>query len=119
MFQFNSANRDIFPSGHLVTHEVLKDDADLRMQAGQIVVAEVDSVQQDLPLARIVKARDEFNNRRLPLTVFTDQSDPLTWTQGEVKVAEDTPVRAGIDEGDIPKFETTSNRSGRGKSAGF
>ena len=50
MFNSYPANRNVFACGHFVSHKVLKNYANFGMQVGEIVFAEIDSIEQDAPL---------------------------------------------------------------------
>ncbi len=116
MRNFDTSDGDVFARGHLVAHEVLKDDSDLGVKIGEVVFAKVDAVEQDLAFGRIVEAGNELDDGSLSLAVFADQRDALAGTESEVEVAEDAPLRAGIVEGDVAKFEAAHDGLGSGKS---
>src|SRR5437660_2953039 len=80
----NTPDRDVFPRCHLVTHEVLEDYADFAIQVLQIVLAQVDSIQQNLAFGRIVKARQQLHDRRLALTILADQRHALSRPEMEI-----------------------------------
>ena len=46
---FDAPDGDVFARRHLVAHEVLEDDANLAIQVVQVIFAQVDSVEQNLP----------------------------------------------------------------------
>ncbi len=76
----DAAHGDVFARGHLVAHEVLEDDADLGVQIGKIVFAQIDAIEQDLPLGRIVEPRNQLDDGGFALAVFADQRDALAGT---------------------------------------
>ena len=113
---FNAAHGDVFARRHLVAHEVLEDDADLRVQIVQVVFAQIDAIEQNLAFGRIVEPRDELDDGGLALAVFADERDALAGAEGEVEVAEDAAVGARIGEGDVAEFKAARDRLGRGQS---
>ena len=68
----------VLSSGHLVAHEVLKDDTDIPMEIFQGVLPKVDAVQQNLSLGGIVEAGDEFDHGCLALAVLPNQRDSFS-----------------------------------------
>ena len=77
MRNFDAAHGDVFARRHLIAHEVLKDDADLRVQVVQIVFAQVDAIEQNLAFGRIVEPGNELDDRGLALAVFANQGHAL------------------------------------------
>ena len=57
----------------MVPDEVLEDDADVRAQGGDVVLAEVVPVQEDASLVGVVEAGDELHQRRLSSAVLADE----------------------------------------------
>jgi hypothetical protein len=51
---FDPANPDILGHGHLVMHEILKNDADLLPQVFQVVFSEINSIEQYLAFRGVV-----------------------------------------------------------------
>ena len=74
----DAADRDVLSRRHLEAHEVLKDDADVAVKIFERVLAQIDAVEQNLSLGRIVEARDELDDGRLALAVFADQRDAFS-----------------------------------------
>ena len=64
--------------GHLEAHEVLEDDPDLAVKVGEVVLAEVDAVEQDLALGGIVETGDELDDGGLALAVLADERDAFS-----------------------------------------
>ncbi len=116
MRHFDAAHCDVFARGHFVAHEVLKDDADLGVQIGQVVFAQVDAIEQNLAFGRIVEARDQLDDGGLSLAVLADQSHALSGAEREIEIAENAPVRAWIGERDVAKFKAAHDRARRGQA---
>ncbi len=93
VFAFHPPHADVFPRGHLVAHEVLKDDPDFVVQIFQLVIAQVNAIEQNLPFGRVVEPGDQLDHGRLALAVFSDQRDPLARRESEVEVAQHPPRR--------------------------
>ena len=83
---FDAAHGDVFARRHFVAHEVLKDDADLGVQVGQVVLAQIDAIEQDLAFGGIVEPRDELDDGGLALAVFADQGDALAGLRVKLKL---------------------------------
>ena len=62
---------------HLVAHEVLKDDTDLAVQVFDAVIPQINAVEQNTAVGRIVEAGNQFDDRRLALAILADQGDPF------------------------------------------
>ena len=109
----DSSDSDVLASGHLVAHEVLKDDADFRVQIGQVVFAEVNAIKKNAAFARIVETCDQLDDGGLALAVLADQRDALSGAKGEIEVIENVPVGARISEGDIAELESARHGTRR------
>ena len=48
-----------------------------RLQILNAVIAQIDAVEQNPARRRVIEARDQLDDRRLALPVFTDQRDAL------------------------------------------
>src|SRR5277367_3293869 len=108
-------NRDIFPDGHLIAHEVLKDDADLAMQIFQVILPKIDAVEQNLPFRGIVETRNQLYDSGLALAVFANQRHPLSAAQLKVQLVEDQTRAARIVKRNVTKLESKLHRPRRGK----
>src|SRR5262249_33562762 len=80
----DSPHCDIFLRGHVVAHEILKNYANFLPEVFQVVLAKVYAIEQNLPIRRIVEARDELRNRGFSLPIFSNQSHTLA--RREVKI---------------------------------
>src|SRR5579864_7966303 len=63
---------DVFPSRHFISHEVLKDDANLAIEIFEAVLAQVHTIKQDLSFCGIVEPGDQFDHGCLALPVLPD-----------------------------------------------
>ena len=61
----DAPHRDVLGRGQVVAHEVLEDDADVRAQRGEVVLAQVVAVEEDPALVGVVEAREQLDQRRL------------------------------------------------------
>ena len=102
---FDATHSDILPGGHLEAHEVLEDDANLAVEVGQVVVAQVDTVEQDLAFGRIVEAGDELDDCGFALAVFADQGDAFAGSKREIEVGQDVALGPRVLERDVPELE--------------
>ena len=110
------AEPDVLPHGELVAHEVLEDDAEALVQAGQVVLAQVHAVEQHLPLRRVVQPREQLDQRRLAGAVQADQRDALAGLDVQVDVAQHIDVGAGVAERDVPELDALADGRGRGQA---
>src|SRR5579863_4661471 len=111
MWELDAPHRDVLARRHLITHEVLEDDADFRMKVGQVILAQVHTVEQDLTFRRIVEPRDQFHHGGLALAVLADQCDALPGLQCEVEIPQYPPRGSGISKRDISELETLPDRA--------
>src|SRR5262249_12610310 len=74
---FHLADADVLVEPHVVAHEILEDDADRATHLLQVVLAEIDAVEEDAALARVVESRDELRERRLPCSILADECHAL------------------------------------------
>ena len=107
------ADGDVVARAHLVSDEVLEDDADLAVQILDVVLAQVDAVEQDTARRRVVQTRDQLHQRGLALPVLTDEGNALAAGDAEVEVVEDRPRVARVLERDVLEHEAVANRPRR------
>src|SRR5690606_15284845 len=101
----------------LVAHEILKNNPESLVKAGQVVPAQVHAVEQHLPLCRVVQPREKLDQRRLACSVQTDQRDALARANVEVDIAQHIDVRTGIAERDMLKLDTLAKGGGCGQAS--
>src|SRR5580692_35742 len=87
----DAPHRDVFTSCHLISHEILKNNAKLTMQIFEIVFSQVDAIEQNLPLGRVIEACNQLDDGRLPLPIFANQRQSLRWTQLKVYAVQNQP----------------------------
>src|SRR5439155_4694965 len=68
--------RDVLGDAGRKEHRVLKHHRELAAQVVELVIAQVDAVQQDLPRGRVVKAREQADQRGLAGPGRPDHSEP-------------------------------------------
>ena len=119
MLGLDAAHFDVFARRHFVAHEVLKDDSDLGMQVGEIVLPQVHSIQQNPAFGGVVKPRDQFHDCGFSLAVLANQRHPLAGLQREIKTVKNAPAGARIRKRDILKLEPAQNRPPRAHAAGL
>ena len=116
---FDAANRNVFPRGHFIAHEVLEDDSNFAMKIFQIVVAKVDAIQQNLSFGRVVEPGDQFDDGRLALSVLADQREPLFGMQLEIDLVQNSTRVSRITERNIPEFNSAHDRPRRRQGVGL
>src|SRR6266446_9136225 len=82
----HTSDDNVFSCCHLVSHEVLKYHANFVMQILDGIIAQIDTVEQDLTLGDIVKAGNELDDRGLSLPILSDQRNPLTRHEDKVEI---------------------------------
>ena len=92
-------------------HRVLCDDADLLSQAAERRVADVDAVDHDAALLRIVEAREQREQRRLARAVAADDRDAIC-PLGTVRLTSSTAgcVRVRVGERDVLETDLALDR---------
>jgi hypothetical protein len=75
------------------------------VQVFEGILAQVDAVEQDLPLGGIVEPRDELDDGGLALAVLADQGDALSGREVRLKFFRYRSVGARIGERDIAELE--------------
>ena len=70
-----------------------------------VVFADVDAVQEDLALLRVVKAAQELDHRRFAAAVAPDHGQPLADVELEAHVAQRPLLHAGVAEAHMPEFQ--------------
>src|SRR5580700_3234155 len=74
---FNPSHANVFGGRHVIAHEILKDSPDLVPQRVEVIIAKIDTVEQDLSFRWVVEPGEQFRERRFSLAVFSDKSYPL------------------------------------------
>src|SRR5690606_26458415 len=92
---------DVLGGGEAVAHEILEDDADMGMDVVRGHVAEVDAVDADTALVRIVEAGKELDDGGLAGAVLADQRQGLAGGDGEIEAADRPGLGVGVAEADI------------------
>src|SRR5207253_6118714 len=104
---------------HVVAHEVLEDDADRAADVAELVLAEVDAVEENAPLARIVEAGDELGERRLPRPILTDEGDPFPAGDAEAHMTYGPPLAPRIAKPDVLELEARADGVRHGDGVGL
>ncbi len=92
--RLDAADRDVVGGGEVVAHEILEDDADVRAEREEVVLAQVVAVEQDAALVGVVEAREQLHERRLAGAVLADQRERLARAQLERQPAHRPALRA-------------------------
>src|SRR5262249_45614883 len=90
------ARTDVLADDELIAAEVLEDDADATTQRIRVPFAQVQTVEEDAPLRRLVQSCEQLDERRLGGAVLADQCETLTGTDVQRDVAERGLFGAGI-----------------------
>ena len=94
-------------------HEVLKNDTDFAAQGIDVVLAEIDSVQQNFAARRLIQARNQLHQGALALAVFAHYGDTFSSSDPQIDVLENQTVRPRVGEGDFAELKAVTNRTGR------
>ena len=112
------ADADVLVEAQVVADEVLENDADRAAHRLEIVVAQIDPIEQNAPLRRIVQPCEQLDERRLPRAVLANEGDALAGMQAEVHVPHRPGVAAGVAETDVFEHEALAYRLGHRWRAG-
>src|SRR5258708_9197632 len=110
---FNAADRYVLAGGHFIAHEILEDDADLTMQILQVVLAKIDSIEQDLSIRGIVQPGHQLDDSGLALAIFANQRQPLRGMQLKINAIENQSGISGVAERDVAKLDSLHDGSRR------
>ena len=96
---------DVLPGGQLVVHEVLEDHPHLPAQVGRVELPQINAIEQDAPLGRVVEAEQQLDECGLAGTVAAHQRHRLVPPEAQREVAQHRlgPIRVGeghVLEGD-------------------
>ncbi len=83
------ARADILADRELVATEVLENDADALPQRLDIPVLQIESVEQNAPLGRVVESGQQLDQRRLARAVLADQREALPGADLQADVAQE------------------------------
>lgn len=102
---FTSIGEDIVGDSEVVADKVLEENADARAQFVGAETADVDAVEEDLSLLRIVKAKEKFYQGGFAEAVAAVDACDLAAAGAEGEVREDVAVHVGVAEGDVTEFD--------------
>ena len=81
----NTAHSNVLACRHFVSHEILKNNADLPVEIVEVVFSKVDSIQQHLTFERVVKPGKQLDDSCFSLAVFSNQRDPFAATELKIQ----------------------------------
>src|SRR5271165_3082365 len=84
----NTSDPNVFAGRHFVAHEILKDNANLPIQALQAIFAKVNAIEKYLPLEGVVQARQQLDDGGLALAILSDERHPLARPKMKIKIVE-------------------------------
>ena len=93
-------------------------------ETGEVVLPEVDSIESDSALGRIVQPGEQLGDRGFAGAVLSNERDPLPGAKLEIDVADCPSLAPRITEADILKDKPGANRcrhwlgAGRGLDCG-
>ena len=94
------AEDDVLPQGERVLGELLEDGGDAALPGPLVDLGQVDAVDRDAALRRLVEAAQQVHQRGLAGAVLPDDGQRLPGPDQEVEIGEDGPVGGGVGEGD-------------------
>ena len=119
--RLDPAHGDVVRRRQVIAHEVLEDDADVRAQRDEVVLAQVVAVEQDAALVGVVEAREQLHERRLAGAVLADQRQHFARAQRRSSGARTAQRSApGIAEADVLEREAlrgSAPETARGSAA--
>jgi len=93
----------------------LRDITDLIVQRFLCDVADIDTIDSDLPCGHVIEARDQVDQGTLSRAGRADEGRGLTALGGKSHVMQDIFIGLGITEGDVFEF----NDAGHIRIKGF
>src|SRR4029079_10107211 len=108
------ANADVLVESHVVADEVLKDHANSASETRQVVVLQIDPIERNPPLGRIVEPGQQFGDRRFPGAILPNKRHPLARAERKIDVPPRPPLALRISKADVLKDEPSLDRSGNG-----
>ena len=103
------AEPNVLADGRLVADEILEDHADAPAQVVEVVLLEVDAVEQDASLGRIIEPREQFDQGRLAGAVRSYQRELLARRDTQVHVMERPILATRVAEGDATELDALAD----------
>src|SRR5215469_10888517 len=94
----HTSDDNVVARRHFVSHEILKDHADLVMQILDGIIPQIDPIEQDLTFGDIVESGNELYNSRFSLSVFSDQRNSFARFKDKIEVPQHIPLGPRIDK---------------------
>src|SRR5579862_8555436 len=110
----DAADGDVLAGGQIVTHVVLKNDADFAVQIVEVVLAQIHAVEQNAAGSRLVQSRKKLDQRGFALAVFAHDGDSFAGLDAEVQAIDHVAPGLGIGEGNVAELEAVANWPRRG-----
>ena len=107
---------DVLVDGAIEEQALLQDDADVPAQPSRIDLAQIRSVQQNLPFVRQIEALDQLGERRFARAGRADDADDLAGANLERNIFENVGRVRTVSERDMANFDLAAR--GRQRDAG-
>ncbi len=83
---------------------MLEHEGHALVQGLQVVLLDGHAVDEQLPLANLIEARDQLRQGRFAGPVVTDDRHGLPGANGQREIVENRPLAARIAERDVPQL---------------
>ncbi len=114
----DATDADILAGAEAIANEILEDDADMGMQVGDAQLLEVDPVDGDASLVRIVEPGQQLDDGGLACAILANQRQGLASLEGEIEMADRPGLRVGIAEAHILEDDALPDWCGEGLGIG-
>ena len=98
------ADCDVFPDGAGEEKVFLPHIANVTPQVGGVVLSQVDSVERDATLFRLIEPNQQARYCALARADASDDGDPFAWLDPAIDAIEGPPPLSGITEGQAAHF---------------
>ena len=109
---------DVLPGGQLVAHEVLEDHSHPPAQLGRVELPQVNAVEQDAPLRRVVEAEQQLDERGLAGAIAAHQRHRLVPPEMQRDIVQHRLGLAGVGERDLLEGDAGPDRRRHGPRRG-
>src|SRR4029077_4874982 len=103
---------DVVAQRALEADEVLEHGGDPRTPGRGVQLAEIDPVDLDGALLRVVEPAQELGRPRLARAVLADHGQRRSGGDRQVEPVEDGPVARWVGEGDVAEADLTGTQAG-------
>src|SRR5688572_21935961 len=109
----NGAQADVLAGKQVEPDEILEHHRQAAAPRFEVVLAEIDSIYEDVALDGVIEARQQFDKCGLAGAVGTDQRDGLAGPDDERNAVQDPPVAARVRKRDVAQLDSATEAGRR------